>query len=1203
MEVTGFVHLHLHTEYSMLDGAIRLNDLIPRLKEMGMTSCAITDHGVMHGTVAFYQKMKAAGLHPVIGCEVYVAPGSRLEKDPSPNKKDYHHMILLARNNEGLRNLNRLVTAGYTEGFYKKPRIDEELLARWHDGLICLSACLAGKIPSLIVEGKIDEARNTALYYDRLFGRGYFYLEIQSNMIPNQSIVNSALIRMSRDTGIPLVATNDCHYLKKEDSEVHDILLCMQTGSKLEDKGRLKMETDDFYIKSESEMRRFFSDLPEAIENTSVIASMCDAEYDFDTIHLPKYQVPEGFADNREYLSHLTYEGLDDKIAKKGMIGEKKTYLDRIEYELSVINRMGYTDYYLIVWDFINYALRNGIPVGPGRGSGAGSLVAYSLGITNIDPIRYNLVFERFLNIERVSMPDFDIDFCVDRRSEVMDYVTAKYGRDKVCQVLAFDTLAARQCIKDVAKVMGIPLPESDALAKMVPEGGKVSLQSTLQSSSEMRQKYESDPKIRKLIDYCMKLEGLPRHTTKHAAGMIISEAPITDIAPMCIKDEGVTVQYDKAGIEALGLLKFDFLGLRTLTVLKDAADEVYKNTGKVIDYDALPFDDPKIFEMIGNGDTVGVFQLESKGMTSFMKELKPTSIEDIIAGISLYRPGPMDQIPRYIKCKNDPSLVRYDHPLLEPILNVTYGCMVYQEQVIQIVRDLAGFSMGQSDLIRRAMSKKNRATMEKYREMFINGGTDENGRVVEGAVKRGVPADVASKIYDDVAAFAGYAFNKSHAASYAVVGYYTAFMKYYYPTEFMSAILNSFRTELAKASWYLSCARDMGIEILPPNVNRSGARFSTEGDKRIRIGLSMIKNVGETAVNELSKERAARGDFKSFEDFLERSSASGMNSKMVESLIYASALDWTGLTRASMISAVGTEYDKLGSITGRQLEGQMSLFELGGENCGKPSLNIPDLPEFPDSEKLEQEKDKLGMYLSGHPLDDARKFINEVCDFNMLEFKDYVDSDRIDEVDDDKNVIMYGILQKKTVRQTKSGNQMTVCEMEDHFGTFETVLFGRVNDEFSPLLVKGRGYIVTGKRSVRGSGSLSLLADRFLDIPKDPEGEGMVRLALKGRGGPVRPASAAAPSDISNVPSYPPYKKIVRRNVAIIKFDGDPKGKRFQRLLNLLAFFNGRLPVDVIFTRDGSRVRLSQQCFISDDPEVLDVIAAFTGKDNLNFE
>ena len=735
----------------------------------------------------------------------------------------------------------------------------------------------------------------------------------------------------------------------------------------------------------------------------------------------------------------------------------------------------------------------------------------------------------------------------------------------------------------------------------------------------------------------------------------------------MCIKDEGVTVQYDKSGIESLGLLKFDFLGLRTLTVLKEAVDSVYRNTGEKIDLDSIPFDDPKIFSMIGSGDTVGVFQLESKGMTSFMKELKPESIEDIIAGISLYRPGPMDQIPRYVKCKHDPSLVRYDHPLLEPILNVTYGCMVYQEQVMQIVRDLAGFSMGQSDNIRRAMSKKKRSTMEMYRELFVNGGTDENGREVDGAVKRGVPADVASKIYDDVAAFAGYAFNKSHAACYAVVGYYTAYMKFYHPTEFMAAMLNSFRTDLGKASWYMSCSRDMGLQILPPDVNRSGARFQTEGDRRIRIGLSMIKNVGEAAVTELEKERAARGPFKSFEDFLERSSASGMNSKMVESLIYASALDWTGLNRASMISAVGTEYDKLGAVTARQIEGQMSLFDLAGGESSKPSINIPFLPEFPDSVKLEEEKDKLGMYLSGHPLDSARGFINEVCDFNMLEFKDYIDAERVDEVDDDKNVVMYGILQKKSVRQTKSGNPMAVCEMEDHFGTYEAVLFGRTYEDYNPMLFKGRGYIVSGRRSVRGSGSLSLMADRFFDIPKDSNDEAMIRLGLRGRGGARQSGSAAfggasgsaasgaafgsvassgaaavgtavsgasaavgtaagpsvsdAPSGSSapdgqssgahpsapaspQIPSYPPYRKIEqRKRLAVIRFDGDPKGKRFQRLLNLLAFFNGRLPVDVIFTRDGSRVRLSQQCFISDDPEVLDTVALFVGRENLELQ
>ena len=714
-EVTGFVHLHLHTEYSLLDGAIRLKELPDRLVEMGMTSCAITDHGVMYGAVDFYKKMKAKGLHPIIGCELYVATDSRFNTTYAPNERQYHHLILLAKDNEGLKNLNRLCSAGFTEGFYRRPRIDKELLEKYHDGLICLSACIAGEVSGKILNDDIEGARTAALWYDNLFGRGNYYLEIQSNVMREQAIVNSALIRLSRETGIPLVATNDCHYLKKEDSEVHDVLLCMQTGAKKSDPDRFRMTTDDFYVKSETEMRRFFPEVNEAIENTTKIANMCNVEYDFKTIHLPKFDVPEGFNSNAEYLNSLAYSGLWERFKAIPPSASLEEYHKRMDYELSVINKMGYTDYYLIVWDFIFYAKSKGIMVGPGRGSGAGSLVAYAIGITNIDPLKYSLVFERFLNIERVSMPDFDIDFCYERRQEVINYVNLKYGSERVAQVITYGTLQPRLCIRDVARVMDLPYATADKIAKMIPENLGITIDKALEMNSELMKEYESDENVRMILDYSRKLEGMPRHTSTHAAGVIISGKPITDIAPLSVNDGNIVVQFAKYDIESVGLLKFDFLGLRTLTVMRDTADMVYENYGIKIDFDSIPTDEEEVYKMIGNGDTIGVFQLESRGMTSFMKDLKPSSLEDIIAGISLYRPGPMDQIPKYVSCKHDPSKITYDHPLLEPILNVTYGCMVYQEQVMQIVRDLAGFSMGQSDNIRRAMSKKNKALMEKY--------------------------------------------------------------------------------------------------------------------------------------------------------------------------------------------------------------------------------------------------------------------------------------------------------------------------------------------------------------------------------------------------------------------------------------------------------------------------------------------------------
>jgi len=925
----GFVHLHLHTEYSLLDGAIRIKELPKRLKEMGMDACAITDHGSMFGCVEFFKAMKAEGLKPIIGCEVYVAPGSRFVKSQDPRVRPYYHLILLAKDNEGLKNLNRLVSAGWTEGFYRKPRIDKELLERWHDGIICLSGCLAGEISCLIKDGKLQEAEQTALWYDKVFGRGNYYLEIQSNFLRDQSKVNAGLVKISSNTGIPLVATNDCHYLKKEDSKVHEVLLCMQTGAKLSDPDRMKFETEDFYVRSETEMRRFFSEIPEAVSNTAKIADMCTAEYDFNTIHLPSYEAPQGFNSNKEYLRYLVTSGLEKRFKNKGKAADDDVYLKRADYELGVINSMGYTDYYLIVWDFINYAKTCGIMVGPGRGSGAGSLAAYAIGITDVDPIRYNLVFERFLNSERVSMPDFDVDFCYERRQEVIDYVTRKYGGDRVAQVITFGTLAARICIRDVARVLELPYAQTDKIAKMIPESMGMTIEGALELRKDLRSEYESDPAVKKVIDIAMRLEGMPRHASTHAAGVIISGVPITDIAPLAVNDGNTVVQFAKADIESVGLLKFDFLGLRTLTVLRDTADMVKENYGIDINFDRIPLDDKNVYDMIGAGDTVGVFQLESAGMTQFMKDLKPTSIEDVTAGISLYRPGPMDQIPKYVQGKHDSSSITYDHPLLEPILNVTYGCMVYQEQVMQIVRDLAGFSMGQSDNIRRAMSKKKKSLMEKYRKLFIYGGTDETGRAIDGAIKRGVPEAVADKIFNEVAGFAGYAFNKSHAACYAIVGYYTAYFKYYYPTEFMAAMMNSFRFNIVQAAYYINCCEPMGIKVLPPDVNKSRSKFCTEklqdGSLGIRIGLSVLKNAGQAQVDLLINDREDNGPFTTYEGFLRRCAKIGIKKNTIEALILSSALDFTGYNRATMIATVRTELDKLTSENNRQVEGQMS--------------------------------------------------------------------------------------------------------------------------------------------------------------------------------------------------------------------------------------------------------------------------------------
>ena len=1210
-KVEGFVHLHLHTEYSLLDGAIRLKELPDRLADMGMTACAITDHGVMYGVVDFYKKMKDKGLHPIIGCEVYVAPDSRFNRTYSPNERAYNHLILLAKDNEGLKNLNRLCSAGFLEGFYRKPRIDKELLEKYHEGLICLSGCIAGEIAQCILNDDLDTARESALWYKRLFGPDNYYFEIQSNTMREQAIVNSALIKLSEGLDIPLVATNDCHYLKKEDSEVHDVLLCMQTGAKQSDKDRMRMTVDDFYVKSETEMRRFFDALPAAIENTAKIARMCNVQYDFDTIHLPEFDVPEGFENNAAYLTDLAYKGLEVRFKSVPPTGDVENYKKRMDYELSVINTMGYTDYYLIVWDFIFYAKSKGIMVGPGRGSGAGSLVAYAIGITNIDPIKYGLVFERFLNIERVSMPDFDIDFCYERRQEVIDYVTQKYGMERVAQVITYGTLQPRLCIRDVARVLDLPYATADRIAKMIPANIGITIDKALEINSELAKEYESDANVRRIIDYSRKLEGMPRHTSTHAAGVIISGKPITDIAPLSVNDNNVVVQFAKYDIESVGLLKFDFLGLRTLTVMRDTADMVFENYGVKIDFDSIPTDEPEIYKMIGDGDTIGVFQLESRGMTSFMKELKPTSLEDIIAGISLYRPGPMDQIPKYVSCKHNTGKITYDHPLLEPILDVTYGCMVYQEQVMQIVRDLAGFSMGQSDNIRRAMSKKNKALMEKYRQIFIFGGEDDSGKVVEGAEARGVPADTADKIFNDVSNFAGYAFNKSHAAAYALVGYYTAYLKYHYPTEFMAAMMNSFRFNLSQAAWYIGCCPSMNIEVLPPDVNMSKAKFSTEvaadGRRAIRIGLSVIKNVGEGACESLVRERTASGPFKNFADFLTRAGSCGLNRKMIESLIYSSALDFTGLNRSTMIATIQTELDKLNRSSYGMMEGQLSLFDAASqEDSGfEPNIRITEMPEYSIAEKLYYEKDVIGLYISGHPLMTYSDSIEKYVTFGMNDVKDYRDSENMQAINDDKLIIMAGMLMRKQIRTTKAKTVMALLSFEDLYGPFECAVFGKIFEKYNSILNVNQAYIIVGKRRVRDDEDFSLYVDRIFPMPTDDNGRRMiesdplVREALK-QSVLIQFDNTVAPKAKADLGNFRRVVDSCGEQALYVRFTGEFKDPSFKRLQYLLAFCHGTRKVKIFFEKHNALKDANQMCYVDDSPEIISEIAKLVGSDNL---
>ncbi len=1228
----GFVHLHLHTEFSLLDGAIRIKDLAARLKELGMDSCAITDHGVMYGTVDFYRMMQKEGLHPIIGCECYVAPRGRLDKEGSADREPYH-LILLASNDEGLCNLNRLVSAGFTEGFYYRPRVDRELLERYSGGLIALSACLAGEVSQAIMRDRPDEARDAALWYDRVFGRGNYYLEIQSNTMPAQARVNQHLIRLSNETGIPLVATNDCHYMRKEDAKAHDVLLCMQTGKHISDKDRMRMPTDDFYIKSEQEMRDFFPHIPSAIDNTVEIAKRCQAGYTFDKIHLPVFEIPEEFDDHTAFLRSLADAGLKRRLDGMEDDSIRRKYNERLQYELKVISDMGYTDYYLIVWDFIKYARDHEIMVGPGRGSGAGSLVAYVLSITNIDPIRYNLIFERFLNSERVSMPDFDVDFCYERRQEVIDYVTRKYGSDRVAQVITFGTLAARACVRDVARALELPYSDSDKLAKMIPFAPGMKISTALTLSPDLKKMYDQDAPSREVIDTALLFEGMPRHASTHAAGVVISGCPLTDLAPLSRNDESIVVQFAKNNVEAIGLLKFDFLGLRTLTVMRDTAEMVFENRGITIDYDSIPLDEPDVFALIGRGETEGVFQLESAGMTSFMTELNPESIEDIIAGISLYRPGPMEQIPQYVKARHDKSSIRYDHPLLEPILNVTYGCLVYQEQAMQIVRDVAGFSMGQSDNIRRAMSKKNSQMMEMYRTLFLYGGKDELDREVDGAIRRGVPEQVAVKIFNDVAQFAGYAFNKSHAAAYAVVGYYTAYLKLHYPTEFMAALLNSFRGNLSQTAWYVACCKRVGVSVLPPDINCSRTRFSTEGDKRIRIGLSAVKNVGEGAIAQIVAERDTVGQYRSYGDFLRRVLTYDINRKMIESLIQASALDCFGIPRARLLAALDPYLQMLSNSRKNRMEGQLSLFGFAGEE--DPTLAEPEYPpveEFGLSEKLALEKEMLGLYVSGHPLEEYKEAIASCADTDSSAFlsvsgEEEFMAERI--LSDQDTVTMAGILLGRTTKTTKKQEMMAFLQMEDIMGSYEVIVFPQTLKQYAPILQNNRVLLIRGRVSIKEDEAPKLIAEsiaeirkeapysdlpparnrgafrRFAGEPKansDKKAESARPTASASHGADAPTESREAPEVASETPEAASEAHSAPPTVPrlCIRYQGTAEDAGYRRILAALQYFHGEMPVVLFLSESRQRITLPAIYSVDSDSEVLRELSGICGSDNM---
>ena len=1031
----NFAHLHVHTEYSLLDGSNKIKEYVARVKELGMNSAAITDHGVMYGCIDFYKAAREAGINPILGCEVYVAPGSRFDREAGRDDDRYYHLVLLAENNQGYANLMKIVSRGFVEGFYYKPRVDLELLREYHEGLIALSACLAGEVQRYLVRNLYEEAKKAALRYEEIFGKGNFFLELQDHGIPEQRLVNPQLMRMSQETGIGLTATNDVHYTYARDAAPHDILLCIQTGKKLQDEDRMRYEGGQYYVKSPEEMEELFPYAPEALENTQKIADRCHVEIEFGVTKLPKYDVPEGYT-SWEYLNQLCHEGLKQRYHPV-----TEELRERLDYELRTIQTMGYVDYFLIVWDFIKYARDHDIMVGPGRGSAAGSLVSYTLGITQLDPMRYSLLFERFLNPERVSMPDIDVDFCFERRQEVIDYVVRKYGKDRVVQIVTFGTLAARGVIRDVGRVLDMPYAQVDAIAKMVPNELNITIDKALTMSAELRKACEEDPGIRHLIDMAKRLEGLPRHTSMHAAGVVISQKAVDEYVPLSRAADGtITTQFTMTTLEELGLLKMDFLGLRTLTVIQNAQKLAEKTAGHAIDMMKIDFNDPKVLQMIGSGKCEGVFQLESAGMKNFMKELKPQSLEDIIAGISLYRPGPMDFIPQYIRGKNHPETIRYDCPQLKPILEPTYGCIVYQEQVMQIVRDLAGYTLGRSDLVRRAMSKKKASVMEKERRNFVYGNPEEG---VPGCVSRGIDEKTANKIYDEMIDFAKYAFNKSHAAAYAIVSYQTAWLKYYYPVEFMAALMTSCIDNPGKVSEYIANCRQMGIAILPPDINKSEGVFTVEGGS-IRYALSAIKGIGRPVMEAIGQERGKGGPFTSIRDFCQRLSGKEVNKRTLENFIKSGAFDSLGGTRKQFMQVYEQVLDQISQDRKNSLTGQMSLFDLVDEEQKREyQIRMPDVGEYAKENLLAFEKEVLGIYISGHPLEEYEDKWRKTISATTLDFQPDEDSGR-SKVHDGAREIIGGMITDKTVKHTKTNQMMAFVTVEDLLGTVEVVVFPR---------------------------------------------------------------------------------------------------------------------------------------------------------------
>lgn len=1086
MEKLDFVHLHLHTEYSLLDGFTKLSKLFDKVKSLGMKSVAITDHGVMFGVIDFYKKAKKAGVKPIIGCEVYTAARSRKDKDPNFDKRS-GHLVLLAENEIGYRNLTKLVSLGFTEGFYYKPRIDYEILEKYSEGLIGLSACLAGEVQQKILKDNYEGAKELALRLQSIFKEGNFFLELQDHGIPEQRQVNEKLIQLSKETNIPLVATNDSHYVDKEDEKTHEILLCVQTGKTLADEHRMEFGTNEFYLKSPQEMYEIFKEYPEALENTVKIAERCNVDFDFDKIHLPRYEVPADTSPEK-YLRNLCEEGLVARYGENPSEELKK----RLEYEMEVIETMGYGEYFLIVWDFIDFAKKNKIMVGPGRGSAAGSIVSYVLGITDIDPIKYNLLFERFLNPERISMPDIDIDFCYERREEVIDYVKRKYGDDHVAQIITFGTLGARAAVRDVGRVLGIGYTEVDRVAKEIPFSTQgMSIDKALEQNPKLREMYEKEETTKELLDISKNVEGLPRHASTHAAGVVISKEPVDYYVPLYMHESGVTTQFPMTTLEELGLLKMDFLGLRTLTVIQNAIENIKRVHNIEIDFSKSDYEDEKVYELLSSGNTLGVFQLESAGMRQFMKELKASGFEDIVAGISLYRPGPMDSIPTYVKNKNNMEEIEYIHPSIIPILNVTYGCIVYQEQVMQIVRDLGGYTYGRSDLVRRAMGKKKMDVMEEERKYFVYGKDDDQGNIeIRGCVRNGIPEAIANKIFDDMIDFAKYAFNKSHAAAYGVLAYQTAYLKAHYPVEFMAALMTSVMGNTDKVVEYIRECSNIQIEVLNPDINKSHEYFTVENNA-IRFGLGAVKNVGVNIIRQIAALRESSGEFKDFIDFCQRADSKELNKRVIESLIKCGAFDSLVQNRASLMAGFEKILDSIHQDKKKNIVGQISLFSMGTEDETDDdqlsvSYTLPEVQDFDERTRLALEKDVLGMYVTGHPLNEFVTELERKTSINTSVISQMKEEYEEYQHEDNKEVIIGGMVAARNIKATRNNDMMAFLTLEDLYGTVEIIVFPRTMVEYAHLIQEDKIILIRGRLSLKEDEEPKIIAQKIMDITKE---------------------------------------------------------------------------------------------------------------------